>query len=148
MPMTFSHLIHRALLGLLLIAGAQAQAQVPVIAQKVTPKPGAPLQFADIGNVATWRPGGARLIYIKDNANQWYRVDIVEPCMDLFPGKDPTFITLTDTSGTRYSAVVIERHQCDVTKITKMAEAPPAEQYVPPKPKAAAPAKPAAKPAK
>ena len=134
----------------LLVLAAPALAQVPVIPSKV--KDPKDFQLVDIGRVKSWKPGGARILYLKDEQDQWFRVDIVEPCMDLFPGKTPTFVTLTDTAGTRYSGVVIERRQCDVSKITKMTEQPPREPYVPPpqaaaKP-AAAPATPAPQPAK
>ncbi len=95
------------------------------------------LQFNDIGRVLNWRAGGGHLIYIKDAQEQWYKIEMLEPCMDLFPGKDPTFITLTDTAGQRYSAVVIERHQCTVTDLAKLAAPPPRTPYVPaPKPAA------------
>ncbi len=132
--------------ALLLMAGP-ALAQVPVIAQKV-PNP-KDFQLVDIGKVKSWKPGGPRMLYLKDSNDQWFKVETVEPCMDLYPGKDPTFVTLTDTAGLRYSGVIIERHQCDVTKITKMTEQPPREGYVAPPqaaPKPATPA-PAAKPA-
>ena len=89
------------------------------------------LQFNDIGRVLSWRPAGPRLIYIKDAQEQWYKIELLEPCMDLFPGKDPTFITLTDTAGQRYSAVIIERHQCSVTDLAKLAAPPPRTSYVP-----------------
>ena len=85
----------------------------------------ATLQFADIGRVSVWRPGGGRLIYIKDLKDQWFKIELLEPCMDLYPGKTPTFITLTDTQGQRYSAVVIERHQCSVTGLSKLKGEPP-----------------------
>ena len=136
-------------LAALLFAAPVFAQTAPTIPSKVmTPRPG-DFQFSDIERIASWRPGGPRLIYLKDGNNQWYRVDIVEPCMDLFPGKEPKFITLTDTQGKRYSAVVIERRQCDVIKLEKTAK-PEGDPYVPPPPKpvpkVSTPA-PAAKPA-
>ena len=60
-----------------------------------------------------WHAGGPRLIYLKNGQDRWYKVDIIEPCMDIYsPGKEPDFVTLSDTSGTRYSEVVIEHHLC------------------------------------
>ncbi len=136
------------LLATLLFAAPALAQPVPTIPAKVKPSMPGDLQFADIERIASWRPGGPRLVYLKDGNDQWYRADIVEPCMDLFPGKDPKFITLTDTQGKRYSALVIERRQCDVIKFEKTAK-PEGDPYVAPKPKpapkaAAAPA-PAAK---
>ena len=122
------------------MTGAPSWAQaVPTIPSKVAaPKPG-DFQFADIERIASWRPAGPRLLFLKDGNDQWYRVEIVEPCMDLFPGKDPKFITLTDTQGKRYSALVIERRQCDVAKLEKAAK-PDGDPYVPRPPKPASPA--------
>ncbi len=135
-----------ALLGTLLLSAPALAQSAPTIPTKVLPKPG-DFQIADIERIASWRPGGPRLVFLKDGNEQWYRVEIVEPCMDLFPGKDPKFITLTDTQGKRYSALVIERRQCDVAKLEKTAK-PEGPPYVapPPKPapKAVAPAPPAA----
>ncbi len=132
-----SLLIGLAALALPLFSGSAAVAQE---------RKSSDLQFNDIGRVPIWRPAGPRLIYIKDAKEQWYKIELLEPCMDLFPGKDPTFITLTDTAGQRYSAVVIERHQCTVTDLAKLPAAPPRIAYVPGA-KPDAPAKPAKKPA-
>jgi hypothetical protein len=132
--------MHKGWIGIVAGAVAAAIVAMPAAAQERRSKD---LQFADIGKVESWRPGGARLIYIRDGKEQWYRVGLLEPCMDLFPGKEPTFITLTDTQGQRYSAVVIERRQCTVTELAKLDAPPPREPYVPPKP--SAPAKPSGK---
>jgi hypothetical protein len=126
------------LLALVLAAVAgQAAAQQPA-----TP-PSKALQFADIGRVLSWRSGGGKVVFIKDAKEQWYKVDMLEPCMDLFPGKQPTFITLTDTQAQRYSAVVIERRQCTVLGISRLEGQPPRapEAPKPPAPAAATPPK-------
>lgn len=119
-------------IGLLTLSVA-AQAQAPA-------RPAPKLQFADVGAVAAWKPGGPRLLFIEDKKNQWYRVDLLEPCMDLFPGKEPTFVTETDLEGQRFSGVELEHHQCTVTNLVKITEPPPEQAYV-------APPRPAPKPA-
>jgi hypothetical protein len=109
-----------------LAAGAQAAdpAQKPATAvapAKTAPAAAAPktYQFDQLGKIATWRPTGDHELYVKNEANEWYRVHLYEPCIKLFPGKTPTFQTETDENNVRSSAVQFEHSKCIVTDITK-----------------------------
>jgi hypothetical protein len=91
-----------------------------------------PLQFNDIGNIKSWKATGDHVLYVQDDKGQWYRVHMYQPCMKLYPGKTPTFITETDPqTNIRTSAVMIDRRKCQVTIITK--GEPPAGTYAPAK---------------
>jgi len=132
-----------AFLGCVLVAtGTQAAdpAPKPATAPAAAAKPAAPgaakpatpapqmYYFKDLGKIVTWRPTGDHELYVKTEANEWYRVHIYEPCVKLFPGKTPVFLTETDDRNVRSNAARFDRSKCIVTDITKGDPPPRAPQ--------------------
>ena len=112
--------------------GAFAQG-TPAVPAKPAPAKTAPAPqqffFKDLGGIKSWRPTGDHELYVKDGNGQWYRVHMYEPCMKLFPGKNPTFVTQRDIeTGQRSNAVMIERRKCQVTSVTKGEPPAPKEE--------------------
>jgi hypothetical protein len=101
-------------------AAAPVPAATPAAPAPATPAAPA-LQFKDIGKITSWQPGGDFVMYVQTDKGNWYKVSLYEPCMRLFPGKDPTFATETDEQMNRASSVMIARHKCQVTSITPSA---------------------------
>jgi len=82
------------------------------------------LQIADLGGIEEWRAGGDNLVYIKDDQNQWYKVEMQEACMKLDTKKGISFTTEVGDRSTKYSSVVVGHYECRITSITKI-ESPP-----------------------
>jgi hypothetical protein len=87
--------------------------------------PAKPLLFNDIGGIVGWQPGGDFTMFVHTDKGNWYKVSLYEPCMRLYPGQDPTFMTETDENKQRDSAVMISHHKCQVTSITPSQAPPP-----------------------
>ena len=74
--------------------------------------------FKDIGGVTSWKAGGDTVVFVKNRADQWYRVDMAETCMALDTKKGINFIVETDPeTKARTNAVVVDRHICKVTSL-------------------------------
>lgn len=85
------------------------------------------LQFKDIGTITEWRGDGPVTVYVKDKADQWYKVDMYEACMTENTKDGVQFLTTRDFDTDKpISRVVVDHHICKVTGITKVA-APPAK---------------------
>lgn len=90
-------------------------------------QPAAPIQFSDLGSVRSWRVGGDTVIFVKDKSEQWYKAEMLETCMKLDTTKGVKFITELDPeTNKKFSAVVVDRHICHITSLTKVAAPPEA----------------------
>ena len=104
-------------LGSVLVPGALWAAN-PTTASTA---PAPALQFADLGGVQTWRAGGDTTVFVKNPAGQWYKVEMLETCMKLDTKKGVRFVTdLDPQTNQKSSAVVVDRHICRVTSLTKV----------------------------
>ena len=95
-------------------------------AAEVKPGAKAPMMlgfnFNNIGGVRSWRAGGDTVVFIKNKSDQWYKAEMDDACMKLDTKKGVNFITETDpTTNVKTSAVVVDRHICRVTSLTKVA---------------------------
>ena len=78
--------------------------------------------FSDIGGVRTWKKGSDTVVFIKNKADQWYKVQLREACMAYDTKKGISFIVETDPeTQKRFNAVVVARHICRVSSLTKVA---------------------------
>ncbi len=78
--------------------------------------------FTNMGGVRSWRVGGDTVIFIKNKSDQWFRAEMDEACMKLDTTKGVNFITEIDpATNATTSAVVVDRHICHVTSLTKVA---------------------------
>src|SRR4051812_43065487 len=95
------HFLIALTLGTLIAGGAAAAESKPA------------LQFKDIGDVKDWRADGPITVYVKDQANQWYKVTMIEGCMTLNTKSGVKFMTEIDpTTSAKVSKVVVDRHIC------------------------------------
>ena len=103
------------------VAAEQPAAKTPIMLR---------FNFTDIGGVRSWRTGGDSVIFIKNKSDQWYKAELADACMKLDTKKGINFITETDpATNAKTSAVVVDRHICKVTSLTKVAaETVPAQQ--------------------
>lgn len=105
--------------GSLTPSAIQAAEATPAAPQEV-------LHFNQLGGVAGWQAGGDTVVFVKNRAAQWFEAKMVEACMALDTKKGIKFITDTDPeTRVRISKVVVNRHICRVTSLTKV-DAPPA----------------------
>jgi hypothetical protein len=78
------------------------------------------LQFSDLDGVKSWRAGGDTVVFVKSRSDQWYKAEMQETCMKLNTKKGIKFVTETDPATLeRFSAVVVDRHICRVTSLSK-----------------------------
>ncbi len=85
-----------------------------------------PLQFKDIGGVKEWRADGAAIVYVKNDSNQWYKVEMYEACMTQNTQKGVQFLTERDFDTNQpVSKVVVDHHICVVTSISKVSAPSP-----------------------
>jgi hypothetical protein len=78
--------------------------------------------FADIGGVRSWKKGSDTVVFIKNKADQWYKVELQEACMAYDTKSGISFVVETDPETQRKSnAVVVARHICRVASLTRVA---------------------------
>ncbi len=81
----------------------------------------APIQLSDLGGVKSWKVGSDTVVFIKSKTDQWYRAEMLEYCMKYDTSKGVNFITELDpVTNVKTSAVVVERHMCKITSLTKV----------------------------
>jgi Family of unknown function (DUF6491) len=84
------------------------------------------IHFSDLKGVRSWRAGGDNVVYVKSISDEWYKAEMAETCMALDTKKGISFDTETDpVTHERVSKVVVDRHICRVTSLTKV-DGPPA----------------------
>jgi len=77
--------------------------------------------FSDLRGVTSWKKGSDTVVFIKNRANTWYKVEMREPCMAYDTKQGINFIVETDPeNNSRTNAVVVERRICKVTSIIKV----------------------------
>lgn len=107
----------------------QAATAAEVTAQPVKAEADKPLQFTDLGGVRSWKAGGAAVVFVRSKDDQWYKADLAEPCMSFNASKGINFLTETEPeTNSRVSKVVVDRHICTVTALTKIDAPPTAKQ--------------------
>ena len=111
--------LHKLLVTALVSSGAV----LSVPAQAAAPEPPAvQFHFNEMGSVTSWRAGGDVVVFVKDKAEQWYKAELAETCMTLDTKKGISFLTETDMiTKIKTSKVVVDRHICIVTAMTKVA---------------------------
>lgn len=101
---------------------ALAAATLVGSASAATPRE-ASIPFVDSGSIRDWRAVGRDTLYVQDVHRNWYRAELMGPCIDLNFANTIGF----DASGTnrfdRYSSIVVRGQRCPLQSL--VASAPP-----------------------
>jgi hypothetical protein len=107
-------LVSGAIMSLLALG---AQAAPPEKAPEQQPQ--AQISFARLGGIQDWRADGEKALYIQGRDRQWYRAELMSACIGLNFAQRIGFVTEPNGSFDRFSAILVEHRECQVTSLVR-----------------------------
>lgn len=80
--------------------------------------------------IYSWQVTNDRSIYIETNNRQWYKADLMGPCIDLPFAQHVGFGFNADGSFDRFSTIYSRGQNCPVTSLTRVAEPPSGKKHI------------------
>ena len=115
--MKTSLLLAAALAALPAAQAMAAPAHAPAPAQ-------ASIAFVNHGGIRDWRAVGSDTLFVQDRSRNWYRADLMGPCLDLPFAQTIGFETRGIDTFDRFSTVRVRGQRCAVQSLVR-SDAPP-----------------------
>ena len=112
-------LILAALSAAVLAAPAAAQAPRADQAEEVR------IPFVRFGGIRDFRAEGRDLLYLQDRSRNWYRAELMGPCIGLPWARAIGVETRGTSSFDRFSMLIVEGERCLISSLTRVAGPPP-----------------------
>lgn len=109
----------------LLLAAAIAALPLAAAAEHATKPPQASIPFVNHGGIRDWRADGTDTLYVQDRGRNWYRAELLGPCLDLPFAQAIGFETRGVDRFDRFSTVRVRGERCAVTSLVKSDPPPP-----------------------
>jgi|GEM_PF-618055 len=85
------------------------------------------IPFPEYGGIDSWRPVDDDTLYIKGRSGQWYRAELMGPCIGLRHKVAIGFEIRPAGSFDRFSSIIVDGQRCPLRSLTKI-ESPPDER--------------------
>lgn len=87
----------------------------------------ATIPFPETG-IRSWHADDDRSLWVLDNRDRWYRVELMQPCIGLPFAYALGFDTRTPGRFDRFSAILYDGQRCQVSSIKRSAPPPTKEE--------------------
>ncbi len=85
------------------------------------------IPFSSTGGIDEWHADGDKALFLRSRSGQWYRAELVTPCMGLGFATSIGYIAESDGSFDSSSAILVDGLRCQLSKLEKT-EKPPARK--------------------
>lgn len=110
-----------------ILAVAALAATSAVGAAQAAPQPQASIPFVNHGGIRDWRAADRDTLYVQDSRRNWYRAELMGPCLDLPFAHAIGFETRGVDRFDKFSNVVVRGQRCAVQSLVR-SEAPPSRK--------------------
>lgn len=111
----------------ILLAAAVALSPALAGAAPAAQPPQASIAFVNHGGIRDWRAADRDTVYVQDSRRNWYRAELMGPCLDLPFAHAIGFETRGVDRFDRFSRVVVGGQRCTVRSLVR-SEAPPSRK--------------------
>ncbi|HEX8526723.1 DUF6491 family protein [Allosphingosinicella sp.] len=98
---------------------AEAAPRGPPVAEE------ARIPFVQFRGIRDFRAEGRDLLYLQDRSRNWYRAELMGPCIGLPWARAIGVDTRGDSSFDRFSTLIVEGERCAISSLTRTSEPPP-----------------------
>lgn len=117
----------------ILAAFAAASLAAPASASADTPRTGAEAEevripFVQFRGLRDFRSDGRDVVYLQDRGRNWYRAELMGPCIGLPWARAIGVDTRGTSSLDRFSMLIVEGERCFISSLTRAEGPPPREK--------------------
>lgn len=110
-----------------ILTAAAVAASAMVGAAQAAPTAQASIPFVNHGGIRDWRALDRDTLYVQDSRRNWYRAEMLGPCLDLPFAHAIGFETRGIDRFDKFSNVVVGRQRCAVQSLVR-SEPPPSRK--------------------